>query len=92
MDIVSSGWHSERIWWSRNPGKPGAIWEDHVIEQGFPVEFSFLVDLDNDGKQRELLPEFGNVNAPTAWYEVVGGTWKKHIVSPQELRPRHRRG
>lgn len=83
MDIVSSGWHSERIWWSRNPGKPGAIWEDRVIEQGFPVEFSFLVDLDNDGKQRELLPEFGDVNAPTAWYEVVNGTWKKHIVSPK---------
>src|SRR5689334_3013168 len=37
MDIVSSGWHSQKIWWSRNPGKPDAMWEDHVIDQGFPV-------------------------------------------------------
>src|ERR1039457_1299068 len=48
VDIVSSGWHSGKIWWSRNPGKPGAIWEDHLIDQGSAVEFSFLVDLDND--------------------------------------------
>ena len=83
VDIVSSGWHSGKIWWSRNPGKPGVMWEDHVIEQSGPVEFSFLVDLDNDGKARELLPQFGNAKAPTAWYEPVGREWKKHVVSPQ---------
>jgi hypothetical protein len=47
------------------------------------VEFSFLVDIDNDGKARELLPQFGNVKAPLAWYEPVGGEWKQHVVSPQ---------
>jgi len=82
VDIVSSGWHSRKIWWSRNSGQPGKLWEDHVIDQGFPVEFSFLVDLDNDGKARELLPQFGDTKAPMAWYEVVNGTWKKHVVSP----------
>jgi hypothetical protein len=83
VDIVSSGWHSGKLWWSRNPGKRDAMWEDHVIDQGFAVEFCFLVDLDNDGKARELLPQFGNTKAPTAWYEVAGGEWKKHVVSPQ---------
>ena len=83
IDIVSSGWHAGKIWWSRNPGKDGVIWEDYPIEQGFAVEFSFLVDLDNDGKARELLPQFGDGKAPLAWYEPVGGTWKKHVVSPQ---------
>jgi hypothetical protein len=83
MDIVSSGWHSAAIWWSRNPGKPGVLWEDHPVDHGFPVEFSFLVDLDNDGKAREVLPQFGNAKAPTAWYEAVGGTLVKHIVSPK---------
>src|SRR6202158_5197743 len=38
VDIVSSSWHAGKIWWSRNPGKPGVMWEDHPIEQGFPVE------------------------------------------------------
>jgi hypothetical protein len=82
-DIVSSGWHSGRIWWSRNPGKSGGTWQDHTVDQGYPVEFSFLVDLDNDGKARELLPQFGNTKAPTAWYEAAGGTFQKHIVSTQ---------
>jgi hypothetical protein len=82
-DIVSSGWHNGRIWWSRNPGKAGGAWEDQTIDQGFPVEFSFLVDLDNDGKARELLPQFGNAKAPLAWYEPAGGKWVKHVVSAQ---------
>jgi hypothetical protein len=56
VDIVSSGWYSGKIWWSRNPGKPGAMGEDHLIDEGYPVEFSFLADLDNDGKAREILP------------------------------------
>src|ERR1035438_2753452 len=47
VDIISSGWHSGQIWWSRNPGKAGGIWEDHKIDQGSAVEFSFLVDLVN---------------------------------------------
>jgi hypothetical protein len=83
VDIVSSGWHTGSIWWSRNPGKAGQMWEDHPIDHGYPVEFSFLVDLDNDGKAREVLPQFGDAAAPTAWYEVVGGTFKKHVVSPR---------
>lgn len=83
VDIVSSGWHSGKLWWSRNPGKAGGPWEDHVVDQGYAVEFSFLVDLDNDGKSREVLPQFGNAKAATAWYEAVGGTLRKHIVSPK---------
>ena len=83
VDIVSSGWHSGSIWWSRNPGKPDVMWEDHVVAKGYAVEFSFLVDLDNDGKAREILPQFGNEKAGTAWYEAVGGTLQRHDVSPK---------
>ncbi len=83
VDIVSSSWHAGKIWWSRNPGKPGVMWEDQVIDKGFAVEFSFLVDLDNDGRTRELLPQFGNAKAPTAWYEFARGEWKKHVASAQ---------
>jgi len=85
VDIISSGWHAKRIWWSRNPGKAGAMWEERTIDEGFNVEFAFLVDLDNDGKARELLPQFGG-NGPTVWYEIApGGTFKKHVVSPQNF-------
>jgi hypothetical protein len=82
VDIVSSGWHPKRLWWSRNPGKAGGMWEDHTIDEGYPVEFTFLVDLDNDGKAREILPQYGDRKAPVAWYEAVKGSVIKHVVSP----------
>ena len=83
VDIVSAGWHSKKLWWSRNPGKPGAMWEDRTVDEGVPIEFSFLVDLNNDGKANEVLPQFGSNDAPTAWYEPAGGTLRKHVASPR---------
>ena len=44
------------------------------------VEFAFLVDLDNDGKARELLPQFGDQKTPLAWYEAKNGQMVKHVV------------
>jgi hypothetical protein len=82
-DIVSSGWHPKRLWWSRNPGKAGGIWQDRTIDEGWPVEFTFLVDLDNDGKAREILPQSGDRNAPLTWYEFVKGAPVKHVISPR---------
>ncbi len=82
-DIVSCGWFSKSLWWSENPGRAGAgsLWRSHEIQSGFNVEFCFAVDLDNDGKAREILPEFGNADAPLSWYEAKDGTFTRHIVS-----------
>ncbi len=80
-DIVSAGWHTKSIWWSRNPGEPDARWEDHTVEGRFPVEFAFLVDLDNDGEANEVLPQFGDQKAPTMWFEHTGKTLQSHVAS-----------
>ena len=84
-DIVSSGWHPKRIWWSKNPGSRGgdAMWQDKTIDEGYNVEFHFLVDLNNDGKANEILPQFGSNSAPTVWYEAKNGGFEKHIASPR---------
>jgi hypothetical protein len=81
MDIVSCSWFSRRLYWSENPGKTGVMWKDHPIETRFSVEFAFLVDLDNDGKAHEVLPEFGNAKAPLTWYEARNGEMVAHVVS-----------
>jgi hypothetical protein len=81
IDIVSCSWFGKRVFWSENPGKGRGEWKEHMIQDGFNVEFSFLVDMDNDGKAREVLPQFGG-KAPTAWYEFRGGKWEKRQVSP----------
>ncbi len=81
VDIVSCGWFSKSLWWDENPGTTGAEWKRHEIDSGFNIEFCFLVDLNNDGKKQEILPQFGNTQAPLAWYEVVNGKTVKHVVA-----------
>ncbi len=71
----------KRLLWYRNPGKAAGLWKEQVIESGFFVEFAFLVDLDNDGKAREILPNYLDKEAPLAWYEPKDGAFVRHVVS-----------
>ena len=84
VDIVSVSYMSRKMAWFRNPGKANSEWKESVIDSGAPVEFAFLVDMDNDGVAGEVLPQFGGADNGTAWYEVVekGNTtaWVKHEV------------
>lgn len=80
-DLISVSWFSKKIAWFENPGKEGAPWKEHSVETGSPVEFAFLVDLDNDGKAHELLPQFGTESTPLAWWEVRDGALVKHVAS-----------
>ena len=83
-DIVQIAYFARRIVWLKNPGKPGAAWAETEIDAVGPTEFAFLVDLNNDGRALEVLPQFtGAAKAPLAWYEVNDGAFVKHVVSPQ---------
>jgi hypothetical protein len=82
VDIVSVTWFGRKITWFENPGRATGEWKEHPIDSGFPTEFAFLVDLDNDGRARELLPQFGPAKAPVAWYEIRNGSFVKHVVNP----------
>ena len=81
IDIVSGSYFSQRLVWWRNPGRGAGEWKEQLIDSGASVEFVFLVDLDNDGQLRELLPQFGQPTAPLAWYELKNGAFVKHAVS-----------
>lgn len=85
VDVITATWFSKKISWFRNPGKAGGEWKAANIVLGFNTEFAFLVDMDNDGKANELLPQFGNRDAPTAWFENKGGKWVQHTVSPKNF-------
>jgi hypothetical protein len=80
-DIVSVTWFARKISWWKNPGSSSGAWTEATIDSGFPVEFALLVDLDNDGRPLELLPQAGSMQSPLAWYEVRAGAWVKHAVS-----------
>ncbi|MGH9452210.1 MAG: FG-GAP repeat domain-containing protein [Terriglobia bacterium] len=84
-DIVSCSWFSKRLAWYRNPGKEAGPWRETVIQSGYNIEFAFLVDLLNTGKPRQVLPEFGDLDAPLSWYEIADegevAHWVRHEVS-----------
>ena len=96
-DVVQIAYFARRIVWLRNPGKSKGPWIESEIDAVGPTEFAFLVDLNNDGKALEILPQFtGAGKVPLAWYELVSAstrvdptarsgqaTWVKHVVSPQ---------
>ena len=81
IDVVSCTYFTRRIAWWKNPGAHGG-WSEHSVEDKWPVEFMFAVDIDNDGKARELLPQYGDERAPLAWYEAKDGRYVEHVVSP----------
>jgi FG-GAP-like repeat len=81
-DIVQIAYFARRIVWLKNPGKGSGTWVETEIDAIGPTEFACLVDLNNDGKAQEVLPQFtGAAAAPLAWYEVQNGKWVKHVVS-----------
>jgi hypothetical protein len=83
-DIIQIAYFARRIVWLKNPGKGGTTWAETEIDAVGPTEFAFLVDLNNDGRAVEILPQFtGAAKAPLTWYELVNGKWQKHVVSSQ---------
>lgn len=86
LDVISSASHANKLWWNENPGehrgKKGGLWNEHLIEAGHSIEFTFLADLDNDGKAREVLPQWGGkqMKDPLAWFEVKDGALIKHGI------------
>ena len=88
-DIVSVSYMSRKMAWFRNPGRSQAEWKESIIDSGAPVEFAFLVDIDNDGNATEVLPQFGGRDNGTAWYEVVeegsAASWLKHEVDERSF-------
>jgi FG-GAP-like repeat len=83
-DVVQIAYFARRIVWLKNPGKSKNPWVETEIEAIGPTEFAFLVDLNNDGKALEILPQFtGAAASPVLWYELQDHKWVRHVVSPQ---------
>jgi hypothetical protein len=84
MDIVTASWFSKEIVWWKNPGRTRMMWTKRPVIEGYNTEFAFLVDMDNDGKALEVLPQFGG-KAPTVWLEFKDGAWQRRTASEQNF-------
>lgn len=81
VDLITATYFQKKLSWYRNPGKAGGMWQETVIDMAGPIEFAFLVDLNNDGKAQEILPQYGG-KVDTVWYELDHGKFVKHVASP----------
>ena len=91
-DVVQIAYFARRIVWLKNPGKGKGPWVETEIDAVGPTEFAFLVDLNNDGKAQEVLPQFTGA-AQCAAVVVRGAERQVGEARGQlaELRSRHRR-
>ena len=92
VDVVQFGYFANNIVWMKNPGKAGGAWTVTEIDKGFPTEFALLVDLDNDGQARELLPQFDRAGGAARLVRSGRRRVDQARRQRSQLRPRHRRG
>lgn len=83
-DVVGCAWFSKQLRWFENPRRfdgelANVLWKEQVIETGFNYELAMQVDVDGDGKAREILPNYGSTDE-VAWFEVVKGAFVRHSV------------
>jgi hypothetical protein len=83
LDVLSTHLFTGTMIWYENPGR-GAVaadrpWVEHLIAKTGFIEFHMLVDIDGDGRRRELLPD----NNEVAWYTPGPDPkmpWVRHAV------------
>ena len=85
-DIISCGWFCQCVRWHRNALGQDGDWPEQIADTDGNFEAGDLVDIDGDGKEREVL---GHAKK-TVWYEV--GTTSagapglvKHVISDTEM-------
>lgn len=86
LDVVSCGWFCKCIRWHRNALGQAGDWAETVAETSVNFECGELVDLDGDGRAREVLPDA----EPTFWLEPApagsgSGGLVKHVISTKKM-------
>lgn len=82
-DIIDVTWHTQSLFWVRNPGSSGSVFKVVEIDRPGNMETALLSDLNADSLP-DILPA---VNQRPAWFEAqISGKrteWIKHELPPE---------
>jgi len=59
LDLVTSSWQNDGIWWFENPKTTGEMWKPHFICHSRDTEGMVEADMDGDGKNELLAAHYG---------------------------------
>ena len=76
LDLVTSSWQNDGVWWFENPGRLGEIWEPHFICHSQETEG--IVEGDIDGKMELVAAHYGRQGL--FWISFAGAEPSIHYV------------
>ena len=57
LDVVTTGWMLNGLWWYENPKTPGVMWKQHFITDSYDTEGGATGDINGDGKPDLVLAQ-----------------------------------
>jgi len=82
LDLISSGWMANGVFWYRNPGRAGVRWEAHKIMDSVQTEGFIAEDVDGDGDPDLLINHWDPApDQGVTWIENrAGGAFLPHVI------------
>ena len=82
LDLVTSSWQNDGIWWFENPKQPGVLWKPHFICHSRDTEGMVEADIDGDGQPEILAAHYGREGL--LWINFAGPEPKVHHLGGRE--------
>lgn len=70
LDVVTTGWMLNGLWWYENPKKPDVMWKKHFITDSYDTEGGWMGDINGDGKPDLVLAHYNH--SGIIWVDFAG--------------------